>query len=292
MKQLLISLLLCLGLLASCGSNPSETPDTLTALRDRMGPSVIGTAYLGSLEAPPEGGILPTLAAEFPDWMTEMDFVAAIADQRILGTRGEIYCIVAKDPDSAVTVNRVTHTDGAFPVAETVYQSQSGEPILILDDQREGTLLAVEVTDSQGHTVIWYPVWEIAECASIENPLWDFGPEIQYDAYQALLDGGWYVPGVLEMAGTLWTSDAGWALELSDEEDFAIRYRMEADGTHLPTHEGRWSMESELLVLELEPLAEGDAIRGSFPVLMGPDGVLWLGPVDDGAAIWLHQAMG
>ena len=67
-------------------------------------------------------------------WLSkDLPFLMDIPQDRIVGETGELYCIVPRDENATVAVNRgIWDDDGGQQLYENViYRSESGEPILL-----------------------------------------------------------------------------------------------------------------------------------------------------------------
>ena len=112
---------------------PAPSPD---ALRQEMAGTgqLFAVAYLGyhenvdsDLPADPFAAMLeqaPQLCREYP-------FLLRIPEERVIGTGGELYCIVPLDPDATVAVTQ-GHWDGTldqYIYLDSAYHSAAGEPL-------------------------------------------------------------------------------------------------------------------------------------------------------------------
>jgi hypothetical protein len=309
MKKLLTISLCVALLLCGCGIQAEEAPapgasgeptevitaqDSLSTLRDSLVPPVMAVAYLGYFDMEPEGGVMTFLREEFPAWLAQMDFVEQIPEERIFGSYGSLWLVVPRDGNANVAVNRVSLTgDSHFPVEEVLYSRNAGEPVLILADYNDNSTLSVVVTDSTGAGVIWYPTLGQTEALPEGGPtgyqVADFTPMSEKSEYELYQRNGWHSPAADELMDSFWLSDYGWGLELlSDSEESALLYCVDAEGAYTITHVGSWTMEDDQLLLELSPMQpDGAPVSGAFPVLLDPwgDGWLWFGRSEDGSAL-------
>ena len=322
----LLALLGVLLTLTACASDTGSDRDrrehnqkpggTLAQLRAEMEPPVMASAYLGYLESEPEGGVTPWLQAKHPDWMEKYSFVADIPAGRVIGTHGSVYCIVPRDADASVEVNRVfIGENGSYPVQEVLYTSEKGDPILILDAMENNTMLQIVITNRNGKGVLAYPEWGSYEATPEGVPegsqIVDFGPVIPYDVYSSYLQDGWYVPDPTQLANTNWQCDTVWALDLNcesgnaDEGGSAYLYWVEDGGVYRTTHTGTWNLTDGYLILDLLPIDESTTeIHDSYRVLLSPEEEpwLWFGRGESGEVMpymnedsdgdWLRQPKG
>ena len=112
---------------------------------------------------------------EFPmrDWVNEAapelcakySFLRDIPRERVVGSGGNLYCVVPRDPNASLEVNRIrwnARIDN-YEIVEELYRSQIGEPILLFAcaemQSRAYPDTEVVVTDSTGRDVAWYPIY-------------------------------------------------------------------------------------------------------------------------------------
>lgn len=291
---------LCL-LLCACGEEKAlsdhTTPtqaqsvprDSLDILRYDMKPPVIAVANFGFPDVTDGDEIMNYLWAEYPQWMTEHDFIGKIPDKRIILASaeegwGNLVCVVPRDPEADIAVTASYYAD---PVPEELYRSKTGEPILILADISEDVTVTVTVTDSEGRGVSWQPYWDnptpIPEDGYLGALVMDFTPLSEKTGYDFHVEQGWYTPDPMALDGGCWQSDYGYVLELSYEpgqfyDGTAMIYDIEYDGTYLPGYSGNWVINRGNLELTLVHV-DDDSITVScaLPVLADPYGGFWLG---------------
>lgn len=138
MKRFLV-FALSLLLLSSCGapaSDPEGAADpSLTALRQEIGDSFCGIAYLGRL---PEDGDLARYLEE-TGALTAYPFLEKLIPEQVVRHQGpEIYCIVPRTQEASLKVqawvcNEENHYRGE--PGETLYESTSGTPVLLLGNE-------------------------------------------------------------------------------------------------------------------------------------------------------------
>jgi hypothetical protein len=237
------------------------------------------------------------LLDEYPQWMAAHDFILNIPDDRIIRIGGyedwrNLVCIVPKDPKAGVTIRVTQYLDKEPYMKESVaYSSPTGEPILLLANISESLDVYVEVVDSQGTGVKWWPYWEhsesIPESDFIGSQVMYFTPVSEKTAYQHALDYGWVVPGEDFLRNHFWQSSCWdyrfelyyapgeiydgeaflWEVDYTDEDGYSY---------YAVTYQGHWSYNGGKLLLKLTGI-DGDVIEEEFPVLTDPDGYDWLG---------------
>lgn len=151
-------------------------------------PQLFAAAYLGYLEnIDQEAQADPyALMQENACWLCEdLPFLLQIPQERVVGETGELYCIVPRDENATIAVNKGIWDaeSGACEYTDVIYRSESGDPILLFcngggwepDTQ-------VVITDSEGTQVVWYPQLDDNQCAMpLRNDDWedlffDFSP--------------------------------------------------------------------------------------------------------------------
>lgn len=138
MKRFLV-FALSLLLLSSCGapaSDPEGTADpSLTALRQEIGDSFCGIAYLGRL---PEDGNLARYLEE-TGALAAYPFLEKLIPEQVVRHQGpEIYCIVPRTQEASLKVQAWLSTEANHyrgEPGETLYESASGTPILLLGNE-------------------------------------------------------------------------------------------------------------------------------------------------------------
>lgn len=193
---------------------PTETTESviedrsLVSLRQEMAGTgqLFAVAYLGyheiidsDLPAAPMTAMLeqgPQLCRDYP-------FLLRIPEERVIGTGGELYCIVPLDPDADVSVTQ-GHWDETldqYIYLDSAYHSEAGEPILVFcngggwepDTQ-------IFISGASGE-VMWYPQLDDAQCAmplrdeDWNDLIYDFSPyrEMLTKRYRDM-EGEWTLP--------------------------------------------------------------------------------------------------
>ena len=247
-----VALMVLFGMLAAagCGKNPKRElpmPDitlpsteaiqetepeptqevaqdaSLISLRQAMveTPQAFAVAYFGYPESTdPDVQADPfAIMQENAYWLCEdMPFLMEIPQDRIVGTSGELYCIVPLDETATVAVSKGTWDDenAQFIYDDILYSSESGEPILLFcNGSGWEPDTQVLITDSNGTVTTWYPQLDDNQCAMpLRNDDWedlffDFSPyrEILMAKHRLLKDTQWVMPTAEMLAGTTWVWD-------------------------------------------------------------------------------------
>ena len=191
----------------------------------------------------------------------DLPFLLDIPQERIIGEYGELYCIVPLDADATVAVSRGIW-DGdheEYIYEESVYFSESGEPILLFCNY-EGWEPDTQVYISgPSGTLIWYPELDNHLRAM---PLWDdngdclfydFSPyrEMLAADYSSMV-GEWTVPTAQMLNGTTWV----WERFLKDgrevsyqvtfrEDTLSVRWYDGLDSEAHEFHDAQWKLTDE-----------------------------------------------
>lgn len=143
-------------------TQPDEdmTDASLISFRQAMveTPQLFAVAYLGyGTQEPSDPFRLMQETA--PELCENLPFLLGIPKENVIGTSGELYCIVPADENATVAVNAGAwnEEEGVFEYNEVLYRSESGAPVLLLcNNTGWDPDTQVVITDSTGTVVTWH----------------------------------------------------------------------------------------------------------------------------------------
>ena len=152
------------------GGEPGAYDDSLNLLRqeleERQQDERFAVAYIGDID-----GSLSDLAISLQEWMNskapmlcaQYPFIRNIPQERVVDDKGSLFCVVPRDPDATVVVNRIRWSEakGNYETIKELYHSQNGEPILLFVsydlEKTPFETTELRLTDRYGDTLSWLP---------------------------------------------------------------------------------------------------------------------------------------
>ena len=152
------------------GGEPGAYDDSLNLLRqeleERHQDERFAVAYIGDID-----GSLSDLAISLQEWMNskapmlcaQYPFIRNIPQERVVDDKGSLFCVVPRDPDATVVVNRIRWSEakGNYETIKELYHSQNGEPILLFVsydlEKTPFETTELRLTDRYGDTLSWLP---------------------------------------------------------------------------------------------------------------------------------------
>ena len=191
----------------------------LVSLRQAMigTPQGFAVAYFGYVLPDGDSPVDPFAAMNgvAPQLCENLPFLLQISAENVVGTDGNLFCVVPADGGSTVAVNRTPWDEAtkSYKDAEVLYRSETGDPFLLMTTNTSDCMeTEVVITDSQGNVTIWYP--SIDEGNRIGALCNDEGISLYYDFspydrlnYENLIGGA-----PIEMVGSwerTWTEVEG-----------------------------------------------------------------------------------
>ena len=121
-------------------------------------PQLFAAAFFGNV---PQGANPFTVMQEStPQLCKDLPFILSIDPNHVIGTEGQLFCVVPADENATVAVNRRPWNAGteSYEEPEVLYRSESGSPILILCPNNDWIPdTEVVLTDSRGTVTVWSP---------------------------------------------------------------------------------------------------------------------------------------
>ena len=228
------------------GSPAGNSYDTsLAQLREEamdLPSYLFAAAYIGSSAGGPDDLELPLqewVRTAAPELCAQYPFVQNIPRERVVGSGGSLFCVVPRDPNASVVVNRIQWNEkaGGYDNVEALYRSESGEPFLVFACADMGEAIdpdtEVIVTNSGEEPLKWYPYYGMV--ALPYSP--EDGRELGYDftVYTGndSMDGGdvgddgmWTAPTAEQLAGYVWT----WQGDLAEQPAMATMSLTQGSG--------------------------------------------------------------
>ena len=187
----------------------SDNDESLALLRKSMAEVpdyIFAAAYIGSAAGGPDDFELPIqewVSKAAPELCAQYPFVRNIPRERVVGSGGSLFCVVPRDPNASVVVNRIQWNEkaGGYDNVEVLYRSESGEPFLVFAcaDMGEATDPDTEVivTNSGEEPLKWYPYYGIV--ALPYSP--EDGRELGYDFTVYTQEGNGNIDGDVRWTG-------------------------------------------------------------------------------------------
>ena len=206
------------------GGEPGAYDDSLDLLRqlldERQQDERLAVAYIGDIN-----GKLSDLAIPLRDWINDTapglcaqyTFVQNIPQEQVVGDSGSLFCVVPRDPNATVAVNRVRWNEakGGYETLEVLYRSESGDPILLFVSNDLGTVptdtTELLLTDSHPDTLSWYPIPGIValpyDSENERRLAYDFTFYSQEGNDGFGSDIGWTCPSGSQLTQEIWAWD-------------------------------------------------------------------------------------
>ena len=209
---------------ATDGSPAGNSYDTsLTQLRKHMAEVpdyIFAVAYISSAAGGPDDFELPIqewVSKAAPELCAQYPFVQNIPRERVVGSGGSLFCVVPRDPNASVAVNRIQWNEktGGYDNVEVLYRSESGEPFLVFACADMGEAIdpdtEVIVTNSGEEPLKWYPYYGIValpyDSENERRLAYDFTFYSQEGNDGFGSDIGWTCPSGSQLTQEIWAWD-------------------------------------------------------------------------------------
>lgn len=233
----------------------------------------------------------PYAASEFP-------FFTSIAPENIVGTQGDLFCILLHS-DAKMTVHPLewkTPGDTTTVIeGDPIFRMEDPVPVLVhvnFSNNGNDPDVVINITGSDGTEVKWFPMIDEETGGAVvpshdeySDMLLEFTNLGNYGTQEELLgaEDVWIVPTDEKLANSSWVSHNGWRLDLlldteggesamgaaaiyytAEDEDGNYDFQLYANGT--------WWMSGEFLCLDVYD-EYGTMVGGAYPVRLP----LWSG---------------
>lgn len=198
-------------------------------------PTVFGVCYIGYFEYIEETGI------DFDQWFLHTaspiserySFLSEIDKNHTIGTKGHLYCIIAKDYNSSISVNSIES-------GELLYRSENGDPILVFanrDGDTSKSDIAVTIKTPEGSEYKYEPKLDNLGYAETlvgdERKLlsWDLNATLENNDFdlEEWLVNDWGGPTAVGLAydksGTDW-----WISTWDNSEKYCLSFYLDENG--------------------------------------------------------------
>ena len=229
-------------------TEPANTGASLNSLRQAMveTPQLFAVACFGyhdTIDSDLPVDPYEVMQEYAPQLCADLPFLLDIPQERIIGEYGELYCIVPLDTDAVVAVSRGIWDENneEYIYEESVYFSESGEPILLFcngEGWEPDTQICLSGPSGE---IIWYPQLDDNLCnMPLRNDDWDslfydFSPyrEMLAADYNSMA-GEWITPTAEMLNGTTWV----WERFLKDGREVSYEVTFREDTLSVRWYDG------------------------------------------------------
>ena len=166
-------------------------------------------------------------------------FVRNIPQERVVGDSGSLFCVVPRDPNASVVVNRIQWNEkaGGYDNVEVLYRSESGEPFLVFACADMGEAAdpdtEVIVTNSGEDPLTWSPSYGMVALPYPPEDGRERGSDFTVYTGNDSMDGGdvgddgmWTAPTAEQLAAYVWT----WQGDLAEQPAMATMSLTQGSG--------------------------------------------------------------
>ena len=225
---------------------------SLNSLRQAMAGTsqIFAVAYLGyhnTVDAYEPVDPYEVIQQEVPQLCADLPFLLEIPQERIIGERGDLFCIVPLDADAQVAVSMCAWdmVNEEYIYEESLFFSETGEPILLFcNDYGWEPDTQLFISGPSG-TAIWYPYIDDNQCAApLRNDNWeelflDFSPyrEMLAANYRSATENvEWeaVIPTQEDLIGSTWV----WQRYLKDGSEVSCSVTFNQDYLNVRWYDG------------------------------------------------------
>ncbi len=265
--------------------------------------SIIAAAYLGTKSEDDSTELTEWLWNNVPAMMETLPFLVELPSQDIIGTYGDLYCVIPRGNDVSLVVNRLewkTLGNGAEAITgEALYENNEALPFLvfvnhdpILDNETD---VEINISTEDGNTMSWHPLID-HETAGVytgylSKPIWNFADLCEVGTFGP--DAEMLPPTEIGISGK-WLAENGWMLHIAYDATTEngsggiVLYQpvtVEDGTTALERYcHGIWWLDDGKLCFESYTF-KGEAVCGQFDVLLNPAGELFIYEAADGTRL-------
>ena len=276
-------------------------------------PQKFAVAYLGWKE---EAEALQSWMEEkCPALLDNEPFISLIPQEQIIGTAGEVYCVVPADPNCKVQVRRLQDTPYAEEegIQEVLYEAESGEPVIVMcnaGDFYQDT--QVIFTDSEGNRTLWYPqtgeygMALIPDNENLEELAYDFSyySEVYPYGYNIWLSLGWEPATADDLTATCWNHyyekvvgdeliTCYWSLNLQEDGSAELDLMGQESTETCVLYTGNWSLnmfdDVNTVVLDLTCVEGLDQLAAELPEKITDEFVTLRAPEEDNIIFGIRE---
>ncbi len=300
--------------------------EAMTSLQQLLtGSTRLGVLYLGERGQNESEPLVEWLRNNNPGMLEQMPFLAEIPQECIIGSYGDLYCVLPRRDDTTLVVREiewVTYGNGGGRFeGEELYRGKRAEPVLVYvthgewGGESDATLQGGEL----GRVACWEPSVELgAEAPDGESLFW-WSPKLDLESVSLaylpcdekdvpmMLDLSHYgdvgflwgpdaalASPTIEGATGKWLSENGWMLHLAYDpaaengSGGVVLYHpcVMEDGTTGIEFDCHGTWTLQDASLQLEAYdAAGNMVGGRFRVCVSPSGELYIYEAEDGTKL-------
>lgn len=193
---------------------PKKTEEGLAELRQEMetaGCSFAAAWFGNATQEPVDPDTQMQQSA--PELCKQLPFLLDIPEENVIGTVGNLYCIVPAEQVASVQIHMDAWDDEGNEHTTVLYESDTCEPVLLFRDASDwDSVTYVTITNADGSSFTWYPRCNTMGCLDNfyndeDQPvIYDFSAyaEVLRAEYFEIMAEGWLSPTKWDLIGTSW----------------------------------------------------------------------------------------